>query len=60
MAWKMHPLTLMNILTRSLCLTRLMSEPAALQSKLTGVMMCKHMDDGVLVGPDEAQLRTEL
>ena len=42
----------------SLCLTRLMSEPAAFQSKLTGVMMCKHMDDGVLVGPDEALDRT--
>ena len=35
-----------------------MSEPAAFQSKLTGVMMCKHMDDGVLVGPDEALDRT--
>ena len=38
----------------SLCLTRLMSEPVAFQSKLTGVMMCYHMDDGVLVGPNEA------
>ena len=38
----------------SLCLTRLMSEPAAFQSKLTGVMM----DDGVLVGPDESLDRT--
>ena len=38
----------------SLFLTRLMSEPAAIQSKITGVMMCKHMDDGVLDGPDEA------
>ena len=38
----------------SLCLTRLMSEPATLQSKLTGVMMCKHMDDGVLVCPNDA------
>ena len=35
-----------------------MSEPATFQSKLTGVMMCKHMDDGVLVGPDEALDRT--
>ena len=35
-----------------------MSEPAAFHSKLTGIMMCKHMDDGVLVGPDEALDRT--
>ena len=42
----------------SLCLTRLMSELVAFHSKLTGVMMCKHMDDGVLVGPDEALDRT--
>ena len=42
----------------SLCLTRLMSEPATCQSKLTGVMMCKHMDDGVLLGPNEALDRT--
>ena len=42
----------------SLCLTRPVSEPAAFQSKLTGVMMCKHMDDGVLVGPDGALDRT--
>ena len=40
------------------CLTRLTSEPAALHSKLTSVMMCKHMDDGVLVGHDEALDRT--
>ena len=38
----------------SLCLTRLISEPSAFQSKLAGVTMCKHMDDGVLVGPDDA------
>ena len=30
----------------SLCVTRLMSGPAAFHSKLTGVMMCKHNDDG--------------
>ena len=42
----------------SLCLTRLTSEPAAFHSKLTSVMMCKHMDDGVLVGPDEALDKT--
>ena len=39
-------------------LVRLTSEPAAFHSKLTGVMMCKHMDDGVLAGPDEALDRT--
>ena len=38
----------------SLCLMRLTSEPAAFHSKLTSAMMYKHMDDGVLVGPDEA------
>ena len=42
----------------SLCLARLTAEPAAFHSKLTSVMMCKHMDDGVLVGPDEALDRT--
>ena len=42
----------------SLCLTRLTFEPAAFHSKLTSVMMCKHMDDGLLVGPDEALDRT--
>ena len=42
----------------SLCLTRLMSKHATFQSKLTGVMMCKHMDDGVLVVP--MKLWTEL
>ena len=42
----------------SLCLERLTSEPATCHSKLTSVMMCKHMDDGVLVGPDEALDRT--
>ena len=42
----------------SLCLTRLTSEPAAFHSKLTSVMMCKHTDDGVLVGPNEALDRT--
>ena len=36
------------------CLTRLMSEPSAFQSKLAGVTMCMHTGDGVLVGPDEA------
>ena len=40
----------------SLGLVRLMTEPAAFQ--LTGVMMCKHMDDGILVGPSEALDRT--
>ena len=35
-----------------------MSEPAAFQSKVTGVMMFQHMDDGVLIGPDEALDRT--
>ena len=34
----------------SLGLERLMIELAAFRSKLTGVMMCKHMDDGVVVG----------
>ena len=43
---------------RSLSLTRMMSEHAAFQSQLTGVMMCKNMDDGVWVGPDEALDRT--
>ena len=38
----------------SLCLARLTLEPAAFDSKLTCVMM----DDGVLVGPDEALDRT--
>ena len=39
-------------------LTRLTSEPAAFHSKLRSVMMCKHVDDGVLVGHDEALDRT--
>ena len=39
----------------SLCLRRLTSEPAAFHSKL---MMCKYMDDGLLVGHDEALVRT--
>ena len=34
----------------SLCLERLTTEPAAFRSKLSGVTMCKHMDDGVVVG----------
>ena len=42
----------------SLCLTRLTSEPAATHSKLTSVMMSKHMDDGVLVCHGEALDRT--
>ena len=42
----------------SLGLVRLTTEPAAFQSKLTGVMMCKHMDDGISVGPNEAPDRT--
>ena len=37
---------------------RMMTEPAAFQSKLTGVMMCKLMDDGILFGPNEALDRT--
>ena len=68
MVWKRHPLTSMSILVKvsedlcdqcgSLYLTRLMSQPATFQSKLTGVTMCKHMDDGVLVGSNEALDRT--
>ena len=42
----------------SLGLERLTTEPAAFQSKLTIVMMCKHIDDGILVGPSEALDRT--
>ena len=42
----------------SLSMVRLTTEPAAFHSKLTSVMMCKHMDDVVLVGPDEALDRT--
>ena len=42
----------------SVCLAKLTSEHAAFHSKLTSVMMCKHMDDGALVGPDEALERT--
>ena len=44
--------------SESLCLARLTSEPAAFHSRLTSVVTCKHMDDGVLVGPDEALDRT--
>ena len=42
----------------SLCLERLTTEPAAFRSKLTGVMMCKHMDDGVVVGESKTLDRT--
>ena len=40
----------------SLCLAR--QSLLHFTQKLTIVMMCKHMDDGVLVGPDEALDRT--
>ena len=66
MVWKRHPLILMNFLSRcrkifcdecgSFCLRKLMPELATFQSKLTGGMMCEHMDDGVLVGPNEAPI----
>ena len=42
----------------SLGLMRLTTKPARFQSKLTGVMMCKHMDVGIFVGPSEALDRT--
>ena len=42
----------------SLCLERLTTEPAAFRFKLTGVMMCKHMDDGVVVGESKTLDRT--
>ena len=42
----------------SLCLTRLDVRACCISIKAHGVMMCKHMDDGVLVGPDEALDRT--
>ena len=42
----------------SLGLERLKTEPAAFRSKFTGVMMCKHMDDGVLVGESKTLDRT--
>ena len=42
----------------SLGLERLTTEPAAFRSKLTGVMMCKHMDDGVVVGESKTLDRT--
>ena len=42
----------------TLNLVRLTTEPAAFWSKLSRVMMCQHMDDGVLVGPDGALDRT--
>ena len=34
-------------------LVRSTTEPAAFWSKLSGVLTCKHMDDGALVGPDD-------
>ena len=34
-------------------LVRSTTEPAACWSKLSGVLTCKHMDDGALVGPDD-------
>ena len=42
----------------SLCLERLTTEPAAFRSKLTGVMMCEHVDDGVVVGESKTLDRT--
>ena len=42
----------------SLGLERLTTEPAAFRSKSTGVMMCKHMDDGVVVGESNTLDRT--
>ena len=39
-------------------LERLTAETAAFWSKLFGERMCTYMDDGVLVGPDEALDRT--
>ena len=42
----------------SLGLERLTTEPAAFRSKLTGVMMCKYMDDGVVVGESKTLDRT--
>ena len=42
----------------SLGLERLTTEPAAFRSKITGVMMCKHMDDGVVVGESNTLDRT--
>ena len=42
----------------SLELERLMTEPAAFQSKLTGFTMCEDIDDGTLLGPSEAPGRT--
>ena len=42
----------------SLVLERLTTEPAAFRSKLTSVMMCKHMDDGVVVGQSKTLDRT--
>ena len=38
----------------SLGLVRLTTEHGRCQSKLTGVMMCRPMDDGIMVGPSEA------
>ena len=42
----------------SLGLERLTTETAAFRSKITGVMMCKHMDDGVVVGESNTLDRT--
>ena len=42
----------------SLGLERLTTEPAAFRSKLTGVMMCKHIGDGVVVGESKTLDRT--
>ena len=42
----------------SLGLERPTTEPAAFRSKLTGVMMCKHMGDGVVVGKSKTLDRT--